>query len=122
MQFLAKHAENPLPIEDMAKWDKGKLLDFLRSHQLDPQPVPNKTILLKLAKHMRNFVLACGHLIVNVPDGEETEAMGRLSLGVASPQDVKMLQRKHDAQAPKEKSYSADPQVSVKVGLMGLPA
>lgn len=109
LKIMCDHIKDPLSMEDYSAWNKQKILQFLQEHKLRPYPVPSKTILLELANEMKTFVMTCMRNIENLPDDEDAAALGRQTMGTATPQDTAIV---NTMNAPvKRRLLTADAQI-----------
>lgn len=119
LKFVLEHGEQ-VPVDDPAAWPRTKLLDFLRKHQVEPEPLPPQEILVKVAKHMIQFCFACLTVLDTMPTDEQAGALGRESMGISEEGDQAILDGFY-ATREKPKFY-IDAQIGEAESLTSLPA
>jgi hypothetical protein len=117
MQFLMKHVENGVPIDDLASWSPKRVTKFLRDHGVNPMPRPSDAIQRKLAQYLKKFCLACMETINSMPDDDQAAALGAEAMGTATEEDIATIAKMNskierpdfvvEAQIPPETKLSA---------------
>jgi hypothetical protein len=116
MEFLMKHVENGVPIDNPASWSPERVTKFLQDHGVNPLPRPSHDTQRKLAQYLVKFCMAAMETINSMPDDDQAAAMGAEAMGTATQEDIATIAKMNskiekpdffvDAQIPPETKLS----------------